>query len=89
MDAKKKKALSRILAWIILVAVVVAICLTFPRTPWWCYLDVFFAFMMAFCNLLSVYMDRLPGISRQLGVCSLVFLVLMIVALIGEYIALN
>lgn len=77
----------KIYAWAAMIIVVIGIILSFPRAYWWSYADLFFAFMMAFCYLLSVYLAKIPRVSAQLSICAFVFLGLMVLALIGEYIA--
>lgn len=79
---------SKVCAWGAMIIVVAVLVCTFPlKTVWWTYFDVFFAFMMAFFHLMAVYMKRIPNISKTLDLWALVFGVLMIVSIIGIYIA--
>ena len=76
-------------AWCALLLIILIIALTFrSRMAWWSFFDVFFAFMMIFCQLVAVYLTKYsPVASRKLQICAAVFGVLMILALIGEFIA--
>lgn len=80
---------SRATAWVALVVVVAVIIATFKmRTVWWCFIDEFFAFMMVFSQLIAVYTAKIsPSASGKLHTCALTFGVLMILAIIGEFIA--
>lgn len=75
-------------SWGAFVIVVLFIILTFGmRGPWWSYFDIFFAFMMVFMHLMSVYIGkRLPGVGRQLDSVSFVMGCLMIISFIVEWI---
>ncbi|MDE5902165.1 MAG: hypothetical protein K2H21_02990 [Muribaculaceae bacterium] len=56
---------------------------------WWMYIDMFFIFMSAFLNLLVCYLRNLNAyVARKLNTWSLVFGLLFVAALIGEYVAL-
>lgn len=81
---------SKICSWIALLVVVVATCFTFPmfRTYWWAFSVEFFAFMMVFCQLASLYLGKLsPVAGRKLRVCALVCGILTMVSFIAVYIA--
>lgn len=77
---------AKILAWSAMILVVACIVLAFLlHLHTWTFVDIFFAFLMAFCHLLSVYMSKAKGISRQLDMAALVCGVLMVVSLIVDY----
>lgn len=80
---------STLLAWIALAIVVIVIAITFQyRQAWWSFIDLFFAFMMVFCQLASLYIGKFnPYAGKTLQKIAAVCLVLMILAFIGEYIA--
>lgn len=80
---------STLVAWIALFVVVIVIIFTFQyRHAWWNFIDLFFAFMMVFCQLASLYIRRFnPYAGKTLQSIAAVCLVLMILAFIGEYIA--
>lgn len=79
---------SKAMAWAALALVLIIIIMTFPtRTVWWSLFDVFFAFMMVFCHIMSLYIVKMsPAASRKMDIAALVFGVLMILALIVEFI---
>lgn len=80
---------SRGVAWGAFALVIAVLVLEFcmgPQ-PWWAYIDVFCAFMMVFFHLVATYMRRATAISRQLDLWAMVFGVMTVVAIIGEYIA--
>lgn len=81
---------SKLAAWVALLVVIVATCLTFQmfRAYWWAFTIDFFAFMMVFCQLASVYLYRLSPIAgRKLRMCALVMGMLTILSFIGVFIA--
>ena len=79
---------STFVAWIALAIVVVVIVTTFQyRQAWWSFIDLFFAFMMVFCQLISLYIGRFNSYAgKKLQVIAGICLILMILAFIGEYI---
>lgn len=78
--------LAAIAALIIVIAVLIA---TFSiRTEWWCFIDIFFAFMMTFCHLLAIMIEKMSkAASTKMELIALIFGILTILAIIGEYIA--
>lgn len=82
---------SRLVAWAALAVVVTVICLTFSmRGEWWCFIDIFFAFMMVFCHLLALYLGKMsPVACRKLDFLALVFGILTVLAIVGEYISMS
>lgn len=80
---------STLVAWIAMVIVVIVIVTTFSyRQAWWSFIDLFFAFMMVFCQLAGLYIKRFnPYAGKTLQSIASICLVLMILAFIGEYIA--
>ena len=80
---------STVVAWISLAIVVGVIVITFQyRQAWWSFIDLFFAFMMVFCQLAGLYIKRFnPYAGKTLQTISAICLVLMIIAFIGEYVA--
>lgn len=78
---------SKLVAWAALLIVVVVMVLSYnPLAPWWSYSDEFFAFMMVFCQLISVYIVALSAKAvHKLQVCAAVFGILLILALIAEF----
>lgn len=82
---------SKVVAWTALILVIVMICVTFKmRTAWWAFIDIFFAFMMAFMHLMAVYIGkRLPAIGKQLDSAAFVMLVLAVLSFVIEWFAMN
>lgn len=80
---------STLLAWIALAIVVVVIVTTFQfRSAWWSFIDLFFAFMMVFSQLAGLYIKRFNIYAgKKLQSIAAIFMVLMILAFIGEFIA--
>ncbi len=57
----------------------------FVHSPWWGYISVFFAFMMVFCHLAALYVEKISSAaSRKLDLLSFVMGVHFIVAIIIE-----
>ncbi|MDE6578308.1 MAG: hypothetical protein K2J82_12460 [Muribaculaceae bacterium] len=86
---------SKAAAWcaFILVFVLVILSLTMLRSwkeQWWTLLDEFFAFMMVFSQLVSVYMRKMnPVVGQKLSVMAAVFGGLMIISFFVEYFMMN
>lgn len=81
----KSKELSWAALGFVLVWIVIQI-----RTPepWWAYTCVFFAFMMVFCHLAALYIEKISfQASRKLDLISLICGILFILSLIAVYIA--
>lgn len=74
---------SKIAAWSAFLLVILLIALTVVlRVEWWDYIDILFAFLMAFCHLLAVYFRKIPDMSRKLDLAALVCGITSLVALI-------
>ena len=82
---------SRIFAWFALGVIICVIIFTFQlRTAWWAFFDEFFAFMMIFCQLVALYiMPKNVFAGKKLQLFAAFFGIFMIIALIGEFIALQ
>lgn len=80
---------SKGIAWFALAVAIIVLVVTFRlRTVWWGFIDVFFMFMAAFVNVVSVSVSKInPIVARKLNTCALIFVVLWVVSLIGEWIA--
>ncbi|MCM1152624.1 MAG: hypothetical protein NC328_03080 [Muribaculum sp.] len=80
---------SKVAAWAAIILIIIVVGLTFAMRPvWWCFFDIFFAFMMCFCHLLALNMEKISAIACvKLDRAALVFGILFILALIAEYIA--
>ena len=80
---------SKIYAWICFVVVIAIIVFTFRlRTEWWCFIDLFFAFMMVFCHVIALTVEKYNRTaSLKLERSALVMGILMIISLIAETIA--
>lgn len=81
---------SKIAGWCAmgLMIVVTVLCVTLPgvKQYWWELTDVFFAFMMVFCHLAALYLEKLSvRASKRLDTIAMVFGILAIVALICIY----
>lgn len=75
-------------AWGAFAIVIAVMIITFSmRGEWWTFIDIFFAFLMVFFHLIAVYFNKIPAISKQLDLWALIFGVLTVLAIIGEYIA--
>lgn len=79
---------SRLTAWLAFALVIVLLVVTFRvRTVWWAFIDIFFAFMAAFVNLVAVNVRRLnPVVSARLNTAAFIFGILFIVAFLAEWI---
>ena len=79
---------SKIVAWVAMAVVVIVIVATFSLRPaWWAFIDLFFAFMMVFCQLVSVYFLKLNlYVAKKLRIIAAICGLLMVISLIGEYI---
>ena len=79
---------STLVAWIALVIVVIVIITTFEyRQAWWSFIDLFFAFMMVFCQLAGLYIKKFNRYAgKTLQKIAAICLILMILAFIGEYV---
>ena len=73
-----------------MILIMAVIVMTFSlRTEWWCFADIFFAFMMVFCHLIALYLMKFNSYaSRKLDTMAMVFATLAVVSLIVEYILL-
>lgn len=81
---------SKIWGWLAMAIVIAIIIITFPaRTEWWIFFDIFFAFMMVFFHLLALYLKKATAISRTLDFWAFIFGVLTVLAIIGEFIAMQ
>lgn len=80
---------STLVAWIAMIIVVIVIITTFQyRQAWWSFIDLFFAFMMVFCQLIGLYISRFnPYAGKKLRLFAAIFMILMVLAFIGEYVA--
>lgn len=89
MASSKRLLKSKIIAWAALITVLVMIVLTFRmRCAWWACIDMFFAFMMVFAHIASLYLERFNAFaSRRLDAIALVCGFMTLLAIIGEYIA--
>lgn len=79
---------SKTVAWIALLLIVVVLVLNvIVENAWWSFIDIFFAFMMMFCHLVSLYIEKFNKVSAgKLEMISFVCGILMIVAFIAEYV---
>ncbi|MDE6443164.1 MAG: hypothetical protein K2K64_01895 [Muribaculaceae bacterium] len=86
---------SKTLAWcafIVVFFLVIASIVTMRSwtTQYWTLADEFCAFMMVFCQLIAVYMNKYaPDAGSKLSACAAIFGVLMIISFIVEYILMN
>lgn len=80
---------SKICAWICFAVVIAVIVFTYKmRTEWWCFIDLFFAYMMAFCHVIALTIAKYNQFaSKKLEISAAVMGVLMILSLIGEIVA--
>ena len=80
---------SKIAALVAFFLVIIVIILTFGLRPaWWAFIDLFFAFMAAFCHLVALYLGRMnPYIGKRMEMFALIFAVLTVLSFVGEYIA--
>lgn len=91
----KKLIQSRIGAWIafflVFAVIIISICsLTDISSQWWTLGDEFFAFMMVFLHLVSVYISKINrDAGRKLDVAAAICGVLLIVYLLIEYFLLS
>lgn len=79
---------STLVAWVALAIVVIVIVTTFSyRQAWWSFIDLFFAFMMVFCQLAGLYIRRFnPYAGKKLQSIAAICMVLTILAFIAEYV---
>ncbi len=80
---------SKFWAWCAFVLIIAVMILTFALRPvWWCFADIFFAFMMVFCHLMAVYLTRYNRYaSARLDMVAIICGILTVIALIAEFIA--
>lgn len=80
-----------LLAFIALIVTIVYIAVTFRfrrELGWWAYIDCFALFMTVFTWLMSLVVGKMiPHSGQLLAKIALVFGILFIVSLVGEYIA--
>lgn len=83
-----RKMLRAVLALIVSI-VYIAVTFSFRRElGWWAYADCFALFMAVFTWLMSLVISRMiPHSGKTLSKIVLVFAILFVIALIGEYIA--
>ena len=87
MSATKKMMLA--LGALILTIVYIALTFRFRRElGWWAFIDCFALFMAIFTWIMSMFISRMiPYSGRLLAKIALLFGILFILALVGEYIA--
>lgn len=80
---------SKTFAWLAFAVVVILLVATFSMRPaWWAFIDIFFAFMAAFVNLMAVTLQKVNAVvSRILYKWVFIFCILWVIAFIGEWIA--
>ena len=80
-----------LLALLSLLVIIIYIAITFrfrKELGWWAYIDCFALFMTVFTWLMSMVIgNMIPHSGKVLAKIALVFGILFIIALIGEYIA--
>ncbi len=77
---------SKAISWCALILMVILVVLTaLLHAPWWSYIDVFFAFLMAFFHLLAVYMAKATAISHKLDLWAFIFMICAVIGFIAEY----
>lgn len=85
-----KKTYNLIATLLSLVAVVILIICTFGfrrELGWWAFIDEFALFMCVFSHLMAIMLARMsPYAGKTLNRASLVFGILFVISLIGEYI---
>ena len=81
---------SKLWIGIIFIAIILILCLSFTsRKYWWCYIDVFFFFMGAFCQLMALTLGvKIPKAGAKLSMIAAIFAIIGIVALLVEAILL-
>lgn len=82
---------SKTFAWLAFALVIVVLVITFPmRAEWWAFIDIFFAFMAAFINVMAVTLKKSsPIVSKILYKWVLIFAVLWILSFLVEWILLS
>ena len=87
MSATKKM----LLALVALIVAIVYIAVTFrfrKELGWWAFTDCFALFMTVFTWMMSILISRMiPHSGKVLSNIALVFGILFVIALVGEYIA--
>lgn len=80
----KKILQSKIAALFLLALIVAAIILTFRvRSEWWMFIDLFFAFMMAFNHLMALTLGKFSvKAAKMLDTIALVCGILFVIAII-------
>lgn len=80
---------SKSAAWIAFVIIIAVFVATFRlRAVWWAYFDIFFAFMMVFCHVISLTISRYNRFaSSKLEKIAGVMGILTVIALIAEAVA--
>ena len=79
---------SKLAAWLAMAIVIIVIAVTFKFRPaWWAFFDLFFAFMMVFCQLAALYLGPLNlYVKKRMQQSAAVCGILMILSFIAEYI---
>lgn len=87
----KKILKSKAMAWIVMLLVVVVIGITFRfRTHWWAFIDIFMAFMMCFCHLASLYLQKMSRIaSAKMENAAFIFGLLTVISFLVEFFVLH
>lgn len=80
---------SKSAGWLAFLIIICVCVLTFSlRVVWWSFFDLFFAFMMVFCHVIALTIEKYNGFaSAKLEKIAMVMAVMTVVALIGEFIA--
>ena len=83
----KRVLKSKLTAWLAFALVVVLLVVTFRmRVVWWAFIDIFFAFMATFVNVLSVSVCRInPVVADKLNTAAFILGILFIVSFVVEW----
>jgi len=80
---------SKTAGWLAFLVVITVFVITFKiRTVWWGFFDIFFAFMMVFCHVISLAISKYtPAASKKLEKIALIMGILTVIALAVEGVA--
>lgn len=78
---------SKVVTIIALLLIIILLILTFSLRPeWWCFIDIFCAFMMVFTHLLALMLYKMsPLACKKLDVIALIFGICFVISFIVEY----
>ena len=80
---------SKSVAWgVFLIVLILMVCTFKLRVEWWMFFDIFFAFMMIFCHVIALVIEKYNKFATaKLERIAVVMGILTVFSFIGEWIA--